>query len=257
MRAAICVLVLFVGSTSFAQQSARPWIGIAIEAGERGVRVKDAVEGTPAARAGIMAGDEVVAIDGTRVTDPTALIDKIGERGVGQTVTMTVARDGKERAVKLALEARPDEMALLRDRLLGKKAPPFAIDAAQGPYPAKLAALAGNVVVVEFWATWCGPCNTTFPTLSAWQQKYGPRGLRVVGLSTEPLDVISKHMAKKHVQYTVASDDGAAVYDAYHVPAVPTLVVIDRKGQVRHVDVGAGSKLDGVEAAFRAALDEK
>jgi peroxiredoxin len=256
---AVVVIITLTAATAVAQESARPWIGISIEPGARGVRVKQTVENTPAARAGIEAGDEVVAIDGTPVADPTALIAKIGERGVGQTVTLTLYRDGKQRAVKLALENRPDEMALLRERLVGKPAPRFALAAAQGPYPAKLDALAGQVVVVEFWATWCAPCNTTLPVLSAWQEKYGARGLRVVGLSTEPLDVISRHLAKKgaKLSYTVASDDGAAIYDAYHVPSVPTLVVIDRRGKVRHVEVGAGSKLDGVEQVFRAALAEK
>jgi peroxiredoxin len=258
VRVLLCLALISLSFAASAQQSARPWIGIAIEKGERGVRVKQAVEGTPAARAGIAAGDEVVAIDGAAVADPTELIAKIGERGVGQTVKLTVARGGKERTLDLALEARPDELALLRDRLLGKKAPPFALAASQGAYPAKLDALAGNVVVVEFWATWCAPCNPTIPRLSAWQEKYGPRGLRVVALSTEPMDVISAHVAKKKsVKYTVASDEDAKVYEAYLVPSVPTLVVIDRKGQVRHVDVGGGSKLDGVEAAFLAALNEK
>jgi peroxiredoxin len=242
-----------------AQQAARPWIGIAIERGEHGVRITKAIEDTPAARAGLGAGDEVVGLDGNAVSDPTELISRIQSRGVGETLTLAVLRDGKERKVSLALVARPDEMALLRNHLVGKKAPPFALGSAVGPHPAKLDALAGDVVVLEFWATWCVPCNTTMPRLSAWQEKYGARGLRVVGLSTESLDIISTHLAKRPapLKYTVASDPEGAVYEAYAVPAVPTFVVIDRKGRVRHVDVGAGSIVDGVEAAFRPLLDEK
>jgi cytochrome c biogenesis protein CcmG, thiol:disulfide interchange protein DsbE len=251
----VCGLGLALGLSTVAraQEAARPWIGIALEPGAAGARIVKVIPGTPGERAGLAEGDEVTAIDGEALKLPGELVEKIGRRGVGQVVALTVIRGGKRREAKLALDPRPDQLDLLRGALVGKKAPPFTLVGA-GPHPARLEALLGKVVVLEFWATWCEPCNTTLPRLSRWQERYGKLGLRVIGVSMEPMDVVLRHLGGKRVAYTLASDPGGAVSDAYGVPVVPMFVVIDGAGVVRHVDVGAGSRVDAVEAAFRPLL---
>ena len=238
-------------------QQARPWIGIEIEQGTRGVRIKAVREKTPAATAGLLAGDEVLAIDGRAVKAPGELIGCVQEKGVGTQVSLHVLRGKGEVDVKLALAARPDEAQMLRDQLLDKPAPAFAIEKVAGPHAAALKDLKGQVVVVEFWATWCGPCRSTMPTLSAWQKKYGAQGLRVVGISAETREAIDEFLAargKEAPAYTILRDDGGKVSSAYAVPAIPTLVVIDRAGVVRFAEVGAGGNLDQAEAIFKPML---
>jgi peroxiredoxin len=251
----IAVLVgLLLGGVGAAQEAATPWIGIGVGEGQKGVAVTEVIDGTPAQRAGLRTGDEVVAIDGVAVAAAGDLIARVRDKGVGAKVTLALLRAGKAESITLALEARPDEVALLREHLVGKPAPTFALAETRGSYPAALGKLAGHVVLVEFWATWCGPCNASAPRLSAWQEKFGPRGLRIVGVSEEPLDVISRHAAAHKLGYTVAHDPGA-VNEAYQIPAIPTLVVVDRKGVVRYADVGAGDKLDAAERVISQLLD--
>jgi peroxiredoxin len=236
---------------------ARPWIGIEIEQGQKGVRVKGVREHTPGAQAGLKAGDEVLAIDGKAVTKPDELIGYVQDKGVGTTVALHLARDGKELDVKLTLAARPDEAELLRQHLVGKPAPDFALADSMGPHPAKLADLKGNVVVVEFWATWCGPCRTTTATLTAWQKKYGPKGLRVVGISGEDWDTVKAFAQKQKLGHTVASDADGKIGGAYQIQAIPTLIIIDRDGVVRYAEMGAGDNLAAAERTFLKLLDAK
>ena len=238
-------------------ETAKPWIGIAVENGARGVRVRKVMTRTPAEKAGLKAADEVLALDGAAVKSDAELIEKVQEKGVGQKVALRIWRGDRELTVVLALEARPDQMKLVRDQLVGKAAPDFALADAVGPHPAKLASLAGKVVVLEFWATWCGPCRVSLPRLSEWQTRYGARGLRVVGISSEPRDVVLKFLEGQKVAHTIAVEDGGGerVASSYFVPAIPMLVLIDPKGVVRQVEVGAGSKLDAIEQAFVPLLD--
>jgi thiol-disulfide isomerase/thioredoxin len=251
--APLLLLFLLVSASARADLGqARPWIGIEIEQGGRGVRIKAVRDKTPAATAGLKAGDEVLAIDGRVVKAPGELIASVQEKGVGSQVALHVLRGKAEVDVKLALAARPDEAQMLRELLVNKPAPGFALEKLVGPHPAALADLKGQVVVIEFWATWCGPCRTTMPTLAAWQKKYGNQGLRVVGISTETREAIGEFLAarKDKLPYTIARDEGGKISGSYGVPAIPTLVIVDRSGVVRFAEVGAGSNLDVAEATF-------
>jgi thiol-disulfide isomerase/thioredoxin len=251
------VLVAFAAAPARADLGqARPWIGIEIEQGDRGVRIKAVREKTPAASAGLQAGDQVLTIDGKNVKAPGELIASVQEKGVGTKVALHVLRGTGEVDVQLALAARPDEAQLLRELLVDKPAPTFSLEKVAGPHAAALADLKGQVVIVEFWATWCGPCRQTMPVLSAWQKKYGARGLRVVGISSETRAAIDEFLAarKDKLPYTIARDEGGTISSAYGVPAIPTLVIVDREGKVRFAEVGAGSNLDVAEATFLPLL---
>src|SRR5437773_905793 len=80
------------------------------------------MEATPAQRAGLHDDDVVLAIDGQHVATPTELVSRVQEKGVGETVKLALRRAGKELSATMSLEARPDELALLRQHLVGKKA---------------------------------------------------------------------------------------------------------------------------------------
>ncbi len=252
MRLVALALVLL---TSLAHADGnRPWIGILLAPGAAGVKISNVLDGTPGQKAGLHADDEVLAIDGAAVKTPKDLIDVVTHKGVGTKIAVDIVRDGKRTTFSMTLEARPEAVALLKKQLLDKPAPDFALAEAIGSTPPKLKDLAGHVVVIEFWATWCGFCRDSRPQLSAWQKAYGDRGVRVLGISADDLDDLKKVAADEKLPFTIARDPDDKLARAYLVPGLPTFVVIDKAGVVRYVGVGGGDGIAGVEPAVKALL---
>jgi thiol-disulfide isomerase/thioredoxin len=121
--------------------------------------------------------------------------------------------------------------------LVGQIAPAVQATRVSGTDPVSLDGLRGRVVIVDFWATWCGPCVATMPMLDAMHRRHHGGGLTVIGLTEESRATVQQHLRQQPVQYTVAQDVGRTA-TRYGVSAIPTLVVIDRAGKVRDVIVG-------------------
>ncbi len=101
--------------------------------------------------------------------------------------------------------------------------------------------LKGKVVVVDFWATWCGPCVHEIPGYIALQKKYGDRGLVIVGLSVDQngKTVVSKFISDRGINYTIALATEEVIAAFGGVEAIPTTFLIDREGYIRHKKTGA------------------
>ncbi len=123
---------------------------------------------------------------------------------------------------------------------VGEAAPRVEASRLSGSDGVSLDDLRGRVVVLDFWATWCGPCRAIMPELDALSQRHHQAGLSVIGIAREPESSIRSHLASAPVSYTVARDTGTTL-SRYGVRSIPMLVVIDRAGRVRDVQIGTDS----------------
>jgi len=124
--------------------------------------------------------------------------------------------------------------------LVGKAAPDFSVDTANGKGKVSLASLKGKVVIVDFWATWCGPCKESFPKLQELYTKYNASGAEIVGLSEDDENQGIAEFAQAHgnAKFPVGWDNGKSIAGQYKPPTMPTSFVIDKNGIVRFVHVG-------------------
>jgi thiol-disulfide isomerase/thioredoxin len=110
---------------------------------------------------------------------------------------------------------------------------------------ATLVSMKGKVVVLDFWATWCGPCKIEIPWFIEFQQKYGKQGLQVVGVSVDDtLDKLKPYVSQMKMNYMVLQGlDQDAMQDAYGpMFGIPITVLISRDGKMCKKHVGLSSK---------------
>lgn len=118
----------------------------------------------------------------------------------------------------------------------------------------KAPATSGKVVLVDFWASWCGPCKASFPAYNRLHRKYASKGLVIIGVGVD--DDPAKHadfLSKNKASFATLHDSAKKNAAAYGPTTMPTSYLIDRKGVIRHVHSGfKGAK---TEAAIDAEIE--
>ncbi len=112
----------------------------------------------------------------------------------------------------------------------------------------------GKVVLLDFWASWCGPCKKSFPAIEEIHRAYKGRGLTVLAVSVDENAAAMKAFLKQHaVTFPVARDAKQKLVEAVKVSAMPTSLLVDRRGVVRFVNTGFRSD---TEAKLRKQIEE-
>jgi thiol-disulfide isomerase/thioredoxin len=119
---------------------------------------------------------------------------------------------------------------------------------------APLPATAGQVTLVDFWASWCAPCKASFPAYSRLQSDYRARGLVVVAVSVdEGADAYAAFVARLKPTFRTARDAHHLLVAQVQVPTMPTCYLVDRAGRVRFVHPGFHG--DATERQLRAEVE--
>lgn len=120
----------------------------------------------------------------------------------------------------------------------GAPAPDFALFDLQGN-EVRLSDLRGQVVLVNFWATWCGPCRLEMPAIEAEYQARKGQGLTVLAVDLdEPADDVAAFVEELGLSFTTLLDPGGRVFDLYRVRGYPTSFFVNRDGMVDRQHVG-------------------
>jgi len=118
------------------------------------------------------------------------------------------------------------------------KSPDFTLKSREGKN-VRLSDFRGQVVLLNFWASWCGPCRQEMPILDQLHKKYGKSGFSVLGVNLDAKSAKAiKYLKDTPVNFTVLYDPKGEVSEMYGVQAMPSTVIIDRDGNVRFLHKG-------------------
>lgn len=121
--------------------------------------------------------------------------------------------------------------------------------------PLNLASEKGNVVFLNVWATWCGPCRFETPELQALQNQYAANGLKVIGVSVDEGDAaeVKTFVAEQKITYPIAVDPEGRIATLLQTTVLPTSLLIDRDGKIVWRQIGAVMPND---AKLKAAVEK-
>jgi peroxiredoxin len=154
-----------------------------------------------------------------------------------------------------AVTAAPEVGENAEKALTGKPAPDFSLKGMDGK-PVALADLQGNVIILDFWATWCGPCRASLPGLNKLHKELKEKGLQTFAVDLEESkDVVQPVAAKICPDIPVLFDEDSKVAKSYGVSGIPQTVVIGKDGKIRKIIIGGGNEAR-IRAAAEAALKE-
>jgi peroxiredoxin len=140
-----------------------------------------------------------------------------------------------------------------------KAAPDFALKDANGQ-TVRLADYRGKVVLLDFWATWCGPCKIEIPWFKEFERENKDKGFAVIGVAMddEGWDVVKPFAKDLEINYRLVAGNDAVTEQYGGIDALPTTFLIDRDGRIASIHVGLSSKSDfedGIQELLKASGD--
>ena len=138
----------------------------------------------------------------------------------------------------------------------GQPAPDFQVEPVA--HPGKLVSLSdfkGKVVLIDFWASWCGPCRALAGTIDQFNKKYGPQGLEVVAVSDESRDAVELYKKEENHSYPLYLDSLDKANASYTGDYIPRIYIVDRKGTLVYNEDGA--TIQDIEKVIQTSLNSK
>ena len=244
----LCLLMIALSGDVATAGTQGPWLGVYLKQGpapralkaSQVVSVEKVFRGSAAARAGVQAGDVILQINGAPMRRIADVIDAVKAQRVGVTLRLKLWRSGKTYRLKAILGKRPDRDAITRKRWLNQPFPnQIAFTDVRSGKRIKLGSLRGKPVVLEIWATTCGPCLLAAPRLARLKTAFQKRGLVVLAATRERLDVVKAFLrGKRPTGHRVVHDPHGHIVKTLGVFSRPTFIYIDRAGVIRGLDFG-------------------
>ncbi|MCQ2053958.1 MAG: redoxin domain-containing protein [Fibrobacter sp.] len=232
-RLIFALMFLLAAGSAFAG----PWLGVIFKKtsyeNHLALDVKGVHPGSGCFGAGVTAGDKIIGFAGKPLAEMAQISGTLAKSKVGQTINIEILRDNKKMSLKIKLTDRPDDISSLTGSAIGSKMAEFGKNFYQNGDKRKAKPKA---TLLDFWATWCGPCRKTLPILERIYGKLGGQGLEVIGIADEDLSTLNAFYERQHRSpYPLYRDATQALWRRYGIRSVPTLMLLDGEGYIKGV----------------------
>jgi len=241
------ILMLMSGFSVLASAGV-PWLGVRYETVELAaqsygnprvlntIRVLGIFPESGAMQAGLAKGDVLLKAGDGWMDGLKTLRTILSGARVGDRVQLEILRGEQVKKLSMTLTARPDDLQAFTGSVKGSRSAPL-----QDHFYQNLSAKKDHpeLTILDFWATWCGPCRQTLPVLKQIYAKYSSRGLEIIGISQESAEVLQDFSLQFPFPYPLYRDVSGLQHNRYGIRSIPTLLILDRNGYILDVVQGA------------------
>lgn len=261
----LCIFGTALSATAQSRSTAnRGWLGVGLEALSEeeqsslqldfpAVRVRKVYRDSPAMKAGVELGDLVLRVGQQPIrTGVQQMVSEVQKHQAGQEVSFLFVRKGVEMEKVIPLDAFPDTRALLENEWKGRAFPNLVFESLQSGESVVIPRESGRYVLLDYWATWCGPCRLAAVTLDELRHRISEQTLFIAGISTEERAIQEVYQRNNPAPYPLWIDKDKLISSEIGAGSLPTFILIGPDGNVLRMGVG----LDGLKS-IESELDSR
>ena len=254
------ILSLLIASVVPVCAASSAWLGFTFENQSAAGRpcslaVIGVQETSGAFRAGVKPSDLVIQLDSKPIASIDALKARVQKAKAGDHLKIGLLRQGKFLQFDAILTARPDDIRNLVGSHVGSKA--YALE--KDKYYANQSAVTKvpKAILLDFWATWCGPCRASIPMLRDIYARFKPQGLMLVGVSNDRLDALQSFQKMEKEPWPLYNDVGGLQSSRWGVRSIPSMILCGGDWVVRRQWFNGPPSQAELDEAIRKVLSEK
>jgi len=243
----------------------RGWLGVGLEALDEAeqakakvdypaVRVRKVFRNSPAAKGGFKAGDLILKVGKSVIRKGVKeMVAHVQSHEQGETVVFTVFREDSESMISVVLDPFPNQKNLLENEWKNQVFPEVSFTDLHKGSEESIQSNKGKVIVLDYWATWCGPCRKAAPSLEKLRDRFSKEDVLIAGITAEDRPVVEVYDRNNPANYSIWLDTESAFSKVLGARSLPTFIVVDREGKVQRLIVGL-NELNTLEAVIQKLL---